>query len=231
VRFSIRESCANHETKRRAREGERSVMNMKLLSVCCAVGVVLSVQGASAQTRSVYGIIGVDPASFLASPDVDGFSVSRSYGRYRSSQTVQGVGSWAPMLKGGLQFGSESTELTVTIGGGGLVNGVFTAGMAELALDLRFRLGRRVTLAPHLAAISISEPSWSGSADVSFSGTSGGAIGFDFTVGGRRVAFDGCLSYVALSPIDVETGSGWTANSDELDLSGVLLRCGVLVRL
>jgi hypothetical protein len=209
-------------------------MKMLMLTVCCAMMVALSVQAASPETRSVYGILRVEPMSILVSPDAEGFSVSRkyrtSYYSYRASERVDGVGSWAPMVKGGLRFDSPKLATDLTVGVGALISPAFTAPMAELALDFRFNLGSIVTLGPHLALVTMGEPSWGGNADVSFSSASGAAGGVEVTVGKKRVFFNASLSYLALSPCDVETGSGWTASSDELDFSGVLGRLGVLLR-
>jgi hypothetical protein len=206
-------------------------MTMREVAVWCLAGSLV-LAGRAEESRSIYGILEADPASVLLSPDVDGFSLTRSYSSryysYTMRESCSGIGSWAPMLRGGAGFVSNKLTTDVTIGGGALVNGCFVAPMGALSVDIRLRPNRLVTIGPHLALVTIGEPEWQGIADVSFSSTSGFEAGLDFTVGKRRVAFGASLSYISLSPLDVTTEGGWVASSDQLDLSGAILKLGAV---
>ncbi len=191
------------------------------------VGLALCSAGFQAQARSVYGIIGVEPLSLLISPDIDGFSVT-SRTRWRTAtERIEGEGSFTPMLKGGVRFQSRPVIQDIVVGGGILVNDVFNAPIGTLESRTHFRLGRVFSMGPKLGVIMIGEPSWDGVSDVSLSSTAGIDIGLALSIDTRRVAFGVSLSYMALAPLDVETGGGWEASDNELDMSGAAIQLGV----
>lgn len=187
------------------------------------------------EARSVYGTIAFEPLGVLFSPDIDGFTVSQTTRTRTGTRTttrteieeIEGIGSWAPMLKAGLRFDANILYVDVAAGGGGLINGAFVAPLGTLEAAARFKLGRAVTLGPYVAYVGVGEPEWVEDADVTFSSTDGVEFGLGFTAGGRRAAFSASLGYLALSAVDVETGGEWTASDDELDLSGVFVKLGV----
>ncbi len=203
------------------------------IQLMVGLAAMLSFLAPVAEARSIYGIIGFDPGGFLISPDIDGFNVSISsrsrYSYYYKSEEIEGVASWAPMLRAGIRFDAQRVVTDLTIGGGSLIGGAFIAPVGALEARLRFRLRHNVMLGPQLGVVYVGEPDWQGDADISFSDTTGVDIGFGVTIGGqRRILFNGSLSYLAVSPLDVETGSGWRASDRELDISGAWLKLGVL---
>ena len=199
---------------------------MKYSRLILAV-LALSSTGLQAQARSVYGIIGVEPLSLLISPDVDGFTVTRQSPRYTATESIEGGVSFIPMLKGGVRFRSRPVIQDIAVGGGVLVNDVFYAPVGVLESRTHFRIGRVFSMGPKLGLIMIDNPSWDGVSDVSLSGTSGIDVGLVVSIDTRRVAFGVSLSYMALAPLDVETGSGWVPSDNELDLSGAAFQLGV----
>ena len=195
------------------------------------LGFTLAGGSHAVHARSVYGMIDLTPASILISPDIEGFRVSRtSSSRYLTTtytEEIEGFASLVPMARAGIRFDFKTGAADILAGGGFLWNEAFYAPLVTVESRLRFRVGRVVTLGPHLSYYMISEPTWDGIADVSFSDTSGMDIGVGLYVGRGRVAFNGALSYLFLSPLDVTTGGGWVPSDHEVDLSGVLLRLGV----
>lgn len=181
-------------------------------------------------------ILDIKPASFLISPDADGFEVERYYSSYYysyyESDTIEGSGSWMPTLKAGIGIDTSPLYLDFTGGFGYLYNGAFTATMYVADVALRFKLGRVVTLGPHIGVVKF-DPTWEGelsdSDDVELSDCTGFMPGLCFTAGGKIASFSLSLDYLSAS-FDVETYHGWRASEDTLDISGFSLSLGVLLR-
>jgi hypothetical protein len=202
--------------------------------------------------KGVRIIIDLLPASFLSSPNIDGFKVTRtdrSGGGWYSyteteTQTIDGTGSWIPSLRGGVSFDVGPAYVEPTIGAGYLINGAFTSPMLMGDVACRFKLGDVITLGPHIGLVRFGDPSWNDwstdddsdeiddsapDVDIDVSSTTGYMAGVAFTAGGETVAFSCSLDYIA-AKFDVENGRYWTANSDKLDISGWALTLGVAFR-
>jgi hypothetical protein len=181
-------------------------------------------------------LIDILPASYLSSPDIDGFEVTRTSGGFTDTEKIDGTGSWIPNLRGGLSFDTGPAYIEPTVGGGYLVNGAFTTPMLMGDLACRFKLGDAVTLGPHIGLINFGDSTWNRNntewdedVDVDIKGTTGYMGGLALTAGGETVAFSCSVDYVS-AKFDVKTGSGWTANKDELDMSGWAVNLGVAFR-
>lgn len=205
---------------------EIRVMKKTVMGIC----MVFCVSTISATSfAGVDFVLDIKPASLLVSPDVDGFEVERS-GYYWD--TVEGTGSWMPTLKAGIGIDTSSLYIDVTGGLGYLWNDAFHANMYLADVAVRFKLGRVVTLGPHISVVSF-DPTWEGelsdSDDVELSECTGFMPGLCLTAGGKIVSFSLSLDYLSAS-FDVETHNGWRANDDSLDMSGLSLNLGVLLR-
>jgi hypothetical protein len=177
-------------------------------------------------------ILDIKPASLLISPDIDGFEVEKSGYYYYYSDAIEGSGSWMPTLKAGIGIDTRVLYIDVTGGLGHLYNVAFTANMYVADVALRFKLGRVVTLGPHVGVVKF-DPTWEGelsdSDDVELSECTGFMPGLCFTAGGKIASFSLSLDYLSAS-FDVETYHGWRASEDTLDISGFSLSLGVLLR-
>ncbi len=189
-------------------------------------------QRASVRTRKVHGLIDVAPLSFLFSPDIEGFRVSRSDRNWHITEEIEGFASVTPMIRLGLQLSPHNRSmLGFTVGGGALVNDAFTAPIGMLDARWQFKIGRHAAIGPRLGLMYIGEMEWEGIADVSFDSTAGALLGLEFTVGGRIVEFAAAVGYCVLDDSDVETGGGWRPSSGSVDLSGVMVNLGARFRL
>jgi len=179
-------------------------------------------------------IMDFKPASLLFSPDLDGFTVdgeSSGWVLYRQDR-VEGIGSFLPKMNLGLGISVPVIYIDITGGAGYLYNGGVSSPVFSTNLALRFKLGRFVTLGPHIGFLFLN-PKWSGelsdSDDVKLSKDTGFNPGLCFTVGHPIVGFSMSIDYVAAT-FDVETFNGWTA-PDQLEMSGISLNLGLYVRL
>jgi len=170
-------------------------------------------------------VLDVLPASFLVSPDMDGFRLSSS----TRIETIDGTGSYTPSLRAGIGFNTSKAQLDLTAGIGYLFNGAFTAPMYTGDLAGRFKIGEQITLGPHIGVIGFGEPDWDGNAQVSFSDSTGLMTGAVLTAGNEAISFSLSVDYIDAS-FDVTTSGGWTANNSTLDISGAMVNAGAIFR-
>ena len=180
-------------------------------------------------------IVDIKPASILISPKMDEFSVQKSTWYFNTEERIESSASWLPMLNVGIGISIPSFYIDLTGGAGFIVNGAFYSPIYSTDLALRFKLGKTVTLGPHVGAVFL-DPSWdgetSGTNEVYFSNSTGLMSGLCFTIGHSKVAFSLSLDYF-FTTFDVETNTaaGWQAKNDKLDLSGFSINMGVILRL
>lgn len=183
-------------------------------------------------------VLNASPLSLLISPDIDGFSVSKSSGSiyYYTDykEQIEGFGSFTPSIKAGIGINLSILYLDITGGIGYSYNAAFSAPFYGGDFALRFKLGKIVTIGPHFGTM-IMKPKWTGSGDFSNSDYIDFSTMFAFIVGptftlGKKVCFVTSIDYV-MGKSDVTTTNGWVANSSELNLSGFQLNYGILLRL
>lgn len=178
----------------------------------------------AASVAETHFIIDVRPFSVLSSPALD------------DNSTLEYGASWTPTLRTGIDVDFDHTVLTVTGGGGYLYNPRSGGGkdfsssmfLADLALCLK--IGRFVTIGPHLGVIHFGDPEYNESRNMELSSCTGGMVGLCATIGNRRVAFSGSIDYISASG-DITSTDSTPLSDDEYDLSGVAAQLGVLVRL
>lgn len=181
-------------------------------------------------------IMDIKPGAMVFSPDMDGFSLYQSssgyYTYYYEEEHIEGVGSFAPQLDLGIGIATPAVYIDITGGIGIWVNGALISPNFATDLAFRFRLGRVVTLGPHVGALFFN-PSWQGEMagdDVELDADPGFVTGIVFTVGHPKVGFSLSLDYINAAFGVVET-NGWTPSSYEINMSGFALRLGVFLRL
>jgi hypothetical protein len=174
-------------------------------------------------------ILELVPLGYLFSPDADGFEVYSSGSGWSDSEEMVGYGSWLPSARAGVRINAPMVGIDITGGGGylwnGAVNGPFV--MADCAAN--FHVGKNTTLGPHVGIVSFGDLEWFGDADVDLTGSTGLMAGFVLNTGGKRAGLYLSVDYIE-AKFDVETGSGWTANDDTLDMSGVGVQAGLILR-
>jgi hypothetical protein len=172
------------------------------------------------------------PGSLLLSPDLDGFSVYHYGGWTSYEDRVEGVGSFLPRLNLGIGISVPVIYIDITGGVGVLINGGIIAPFYTPDLAIKFKLGRFITLGPHIGMLFMN-PTWNGqnsdSEDVEFSADTGFNTGLCFTAGHPKVGFSMTLDYVSQT-FNVETFNEWYG-PDELDMSGFSINLGLYLRL
>jgi len=190
------------------------------------VGLGLSsLEAISGESGSgINALIEIVPLSYLMSPDIDNFSVTYDY----VTEDVTGIGSWIPTGRAGVRFGSPNVDIDVTGGYGYLWNNAATGSFWLGDIAAHFRMKNNWSIGPHFGVLQFPDGlNWEGSyADVDFADTTGWMAGLVITgqwgSGFTLISVD----YVS-AEFDVETGSGWTANSDTLDISGIAAQIGI----
>ena len=124
---------------------------------------------------------------------------------------------------------NAGTDFDLTAGVGYLWNDIYTASMISIDAAGRFKLGRFVTLGPHISYVNL-KPTWNGISSVDLEDTNGLIPGICFTVGGKKLAFSVNLDYLLNASFGIETSNGWMTNDDTLDISGFLLQLGTIFR-
>jgi hypothetical protein len=171
-------------------------------------------------------VLEINPLAYIISPDVDNFQVTNGF----LLEEVDGIGSLYPNLKAGVGFESETMIFDILGGVGYLWNDAFSANTLSGDLILRLKVDRRgiFTVGPHLGLIYF-DPDYDGVGQVDLGSDTGWLGGVAFTVGSPRVAFSAALDYLR-AEFDVSTSGGWTANQNQLDLSGFQVLLGVQFR-
>ena len=181
-------------------------------------------------------VLDIKPASILFSPDMDGFSVynneSGSYYYSSYEDRIEGFGSFVPSLNAGVGIATRVMYIDITGQIGYLVNGAFDGAFFGGDVALRFRLGRAVSIGPHISFIG-TDLSWGGvnsSGSVEIDDPTGTALGLSFTAGHPMISFSLNLDLVTFEEAYVDTWDGWYADRSYLDLSGFSINMGVIFR-
>lgn len=172
-------------------------------------------------------ILELVPLGYLFSPDADGFKVGPS-GSYWWEE-IEGYGSWLPSARAGIRFNTPAVGIDLTGGGGYLWNGAVNGPFFMVDCAANFHVGKTTTVGPHVGFVSFGDLDWGEDADVDFEGSSGLMAGFVLTTGGKTARLYLSLDYIE-AEFDVETGPGWTANEETLDMSGFGIQAGLLLK-
>ncbi len=175
-------------------------------------------------------ILGIKECT-LISPDIDGFKVesgySGSYYSYEESVEIEGASSVGFILNTGLGIDTDVLAIHLTGGAGYMFNAAFGTGVFTGETDLLFKLGSHFMMGPR-GGVVFYAPSWLAvDGDVTLTADEPGFIaGFGAYGAWSKIKVGGSIEYQTGS-FDVETGDGWYANDDEIDISGVAIRLGV----
>ncbi|MCG6974277.1 MAG: hypothetical protein LJE66_14130 [Desulfobacterales bacterium] len=199
--------------------------------ILLAMITVFMMSGSGIAGETVKFILRADPASFMISPDVDGFYIQGPGIR----DEIDGSTAWTPSIDAGIGFNvGDSVLLDATLGVGWYYGGeALESSFVTQRLSARFKLGKTMTLGAQAGLIQFDNLDWKGDyagSNVQFSSSDGYLAGLSFTAGSERVSFSLSVEYVSLDDFDVTTTGGWTPSSNSLDLSGALVNMGVLLR-
>lgn len=117
----------------------------------------------------------------------------------------------------------------MTAGTGFLYNIAFAAPLVIVDVAARFRIGEYMSLGPHVAWVSIFEPSWYGYTPVTISDTNGMLFGAVFDAGTPGLSYTLAIDYFVAEETDITVPPGYVA-TPTIDLSGFMIRTGVTVR-
>jgi len=196
----------------------------------------LSVFQESKAQSPVSFVLNIQPISYLISPEINGFSVSRSGsggGWYYYSETdeITGFASVVPNALAGISINTPVVFLDFTGGGGFLWSGAFNGPVYMGDFAARFRIASVFTLGFHGGVMAWS-PKWTGEYsddnDVNLGNMTGFYAGPTLSVG-KKASFVFSIDYFS-GKSDVYTYNNWHASSSELNLSGVMFNFGLLIR-
>lgn len=189
----------------------------------------LTPSSASAKLNLIVEII---PVGVLFSSRLQGFTVSKAGLTDRISSSA----SFTPIERIGVAVETPSGSVDLTAGAGLLVNDGLLGSIYTGDAAWRFKIGKTASLAPHVGVVSIM-PRWLGlkglrhssTNDVSISDGVGAMPGLTFAAG-KMIGFTASADYLIMPPLNVTAKNGWTANRSTIDLSGFMLRIGVVFR-
>ena len=173
-------------------------------------------------------VFDVQPASMLISSNINGFYASDYGYSYGETETVSGSGSWLPTVSAGIGIDTRPMRIDLKAGGGYLWNNAFSSPVLLADAAFNFKLGRVITLGPHVGVLDFTNPTWDAHAPLKIDSKAGFMGGLDFAAGGR-ISFLLSLDYVnAKLDVRPEEGSGWETSSDQIDLTGFAIRMGIV---
>lgn len=134
-----------------------------------------------------------------------------------------------PGLRLGLGWSSQELFADLCGTAGYLLNERFRSPVFGVDAALLFRLRRNIALGPHLGYAWITDPEWTGDADLDMDSTSALLLGMQAVIG-YDILFVFSADYLNADPVDVRAYNGWQTNKDSLDISGVILQFGIMGR-
>lgn len=134
--------------------------------------------------------------------------------------------STLPNIRLGVGVEEGKTIMDVTGMLGIVVNQRFRSLMVGGDASWLHKFRKNVAMGPHLGAAILTQPEWSGDAEVEFSDSWGLLGGFQMSVG-YDILFVFSIDYLLAQPFDVTTTGDWAASDDELDISGVAIQFGI----
>ncbi|HPG00650.1 MAG TPA: hypothetical protein PLE77_11320 [Kiritimatiellia bacterium] len=124
----------------------------------------------------------------------------------------------------GFEEGKSITDVTGLLGV--MVNQRFRSLMVGGDASWLYKFRKNVAMGPHLGAVVLTQPEWSGDAEVTFSDSWAMLGGFQMSVG-YDILFVFSIDYLLAQPFDVTTEGDWVASDEELDVSGVAIQFGI----
>ncbi|MFH1121878.1 MAG: hypothetical protein V1775_18815 [Bacteroidota bacterium] len=175
----------------------------------------------------------ISPTSLLICPNKTGFTVLAQNGAVEDDVIV-GLSFNTPNIKAGIGFNSRIVQLDFLAGAGCLISGTITGSFITGDAYCRFRPSPVISIGVHAGLMNFT-PQWdffdlsySEPDDVKFSKVNGLLIGPVMSFG-KRTCFTFSLDYTT-AITDVSTYNGYNADRNKLDLGGLMLNYGLLIR-
>jgi len=137
-----------------------------------------------------------------------------------------GALSTLPNLRLGVGFESGDSIADITGMLGIIVNERFRSLMVGGDASWLHKFRKNVAMGPHLGIAMLTQPEWSGDAEVEFDDSWGLIGGFQMSVG-YDILFVFSIDYLLAQPFDVTTTGDWVASDEELDMSGLAVQFGI----
>lgn len=199
------------------------------------VSLMGALGGSSAIAAEYSVLVEVMPGSVLLSSGVEDFEAQGKSPdadpadpvRY---DNIKNGASYMPTIGAGFEIDTDYWRYQILAGIGMMKHDVFDATVIKYEAAMYYTGGLQTGFAygPHIVNYNIINPNWSGNTRMTLSGTNAIAPGLAFTVGDKFV-IKGSVDYLTGGTIDVTPDAGYTANND-LDLDGIMVQLGVMVR-
>ncbi len=169
------------------------------------------------------------PGTLLISSDLDGFSVQGDVtladGSVVYSREEPSLVSTVPTMRAGLGFELDPVYVDATVGVGLLLNSRFQSVMYRADIGAHFSFARNGSFGPHVGLVQFSGLDWHGDADIELDSSAGVTYGVHVKIG-YDIAFLMSLDYLS-AEADVGSDGAWSADSNVLDFSGLMIAFGV----
>ncbi len=208
---------------------------MKKFIASIFITVFLLAHSVSAQSPVSF-IMNVSPASFLVSLNMDGFQVATSSGSTFMSlryDEISGGASFTPFINFGISINTKILFIDLSAGSGFLYNNAFYGNTYNGDIALRFRPANVFTIGIHGGPMFGNftwdpDGGYTDDDDVKLGNLIGYTFGPTLSVG-KGASFVFSVDYM-MGSLDVKTYNNWSANRRDLDLSGVMVNFGFLLR-
>lgn len=207
---------------------------MKNIFALIALSAVIFCHTLNAQSPVSF-VMNISPGSFLTSFQLSEFSVSQGIPGSTSMHVdgIDGSLSLTPFVGLGVSINTSVLFIDITGNGGFLYNKVFYGSTYKGDIALRFRPSSVFTVGIHGGPV-FGKLNWdhdgpSGNDDVELSKFIGYNFGPTMTIG-KSANFVFSVDYL-IAGADVDTHNGWRASDSEINLSGLVVSFGFLLRI
>jgi len=169
-------------------------------------------------------IFNVTPGFFLYSPDAKGFRTSDGW----KTDEISGYLSNIASVSAGVGVNTPVFFLDTTVGVGYMWSSSITSPvfLGDIAFRLKI-LRDEMTLGPHISFLFF-RPDWDGITNITLSDETGVIGGLSFTIGTKAFSVLASLDYMHLAFKTEQPGI--SLNRNDLDMSGLVLQVGILMR-
>jgi len=134
-----------------------------------------------------------------------------------------------PNVRLGVGWASQALYCDLAANAGYLLNERFRSPLLGVDAALLVRLRRNAAAGPHVGFLRITDPEWTGDADLDLDPASAFLFGIQIVIG-YDIQFVFAADYLSAEAMDVEAHNGWRTSDDSLDVSGLSLQFGIMGR-
>jgi len=177
------------------------------------------------------GIVEVMPGNVLLSSDLSNLSFTGYTNGKVIDEGLDSDASYMPSVSGGLDATNGVVRFQLLGGLSTMTNSDFSATVLKLEAAAYYMgsYSNKLGIGAHITSLSFLSPSWSGSADASFSDTNGIAPGISVIFGNEWIV-KGSVDYVMGTNMDITTKNGTVSNYSSISLDGVMVQLGLMYK-